>query len=129
MLFDVKRIRQNAHEADTEDLLDRVTVFRQGMEPAALDLIETELRRRGVTLAQIDDHSAQRQALVLWLPDGTAARCSFCERPAVADARTWHLVFGLIPLFPYRCYYCDLHQPEAEPPATSDGSDEPGPLE
>ena len=69
--------------AETEELLDRVTVYREGMEPAALDLMEGELDRRGVTRAQIAEHDAKQRAAAIMLPDGTAMRCSFCDRPAV----------------------------------------------
>ena len=47
--LDLDRVRANVGKAATADLLERVTVYRDGMEPAALDLIETELRRRGVS--------------------------------------------------------------------------------
>ena len=33
MRFDVERVRQNVQQATTEDLLDRLTVYREGMEP------------------------------------------------------------------------------------------------
>ncbi|HXG08278.1 MAG TPA: hypothetical protein VNK04_00650 [Gemmataceae bacterium] len=106
MHFDADRVRQNARVADTDDLLDRVTVYREGMEPEALDLIEEELRARGVTPAQIAAHARQRQGQVLRLPDGTAAVCSFCRRPAVAEGWGWHWLLGLLPIFPRRFFYC-----------------------
>src|SRR5437870_2239134 len=37
-------IRENAAKATAEDLLDRVTVYRAGMEPPALEVLEQELR-------------------------------------------------------------------------------------
>ena len=40
--FNPERVWQNAREASTEDLLDRVTVYRAGMEPEALEIIEEE---------------------------------------------------------------------------------------
>ena len=51
METNLDRVRANVQAASTEDLLDRATVYREGMEPEALDLIEAELRRRGVTAA------------------------------------------------------------------------------
>jgi hypothetical protein len=53
------------------------------MEPAALDLMEMELDRRGVTRDDIADHDRTRRETAILLPDGTALRCSFCNRPAV----------------------------------------------
>ena len=39
MELDLERVRANAQQASTEDLLDRATVFRDGMEPEALEII------------------------------------------------------------------------------------------
>ena len=44
--FDPERVARNAQEATSEDLLDRITVYRDGMEAAAVEIIEAELRRR-----------------------------------------------------------------------------------
>ena len=41
--FESERVRKNAREATTEDLLNRVTVYRGDMEPEALKIIEAEL--------------------------------------------------------------------------------------
>lgn len=48
MDWDADRVRANARQAPTEDLLERVTVYRSGMEPEAVEIIEAELRRRGI---------------------------------------------------------------------------------
>ena len=100
MWFDLKRVAAYIRGADTEDLLDRVTVYREGMEPAALDLMEIELDRRGVTRDDIADHDRARRETAIMLPDGTALRCSFCDRPAVIRGRGWHKLFGRVPVFP-----------------------------
>ena len=112
MFFDLNRVRANAAQAATEDLLDRVTAYRAGMEPAALAVIEEELRRRGVTPEQIQAHG-ERAARCLRLPDGTAARCSLCERPAVVERVGWQRLWGLVPLFRRTFYYCAQHSPPA----------------
>ena len=44
--LDLDRVRQNIRQATTEDLLDRMTVYRAGMEEEALELIADELRSR-----------------------------------------------------------------------------------
>jgi hypothetical protein len=123
MFFDIKRVAENIRKADTEDLLDRATVYRRGMEPAAIDLIRGELDRRGVTADDILDHWEKRRAVVIVLDDGTALRCSFCDRPAVVRGRGWHRLWGRIPLFPWVFAYCDRHRPtRADGPApSSDG--------
>jgi hypothetical protein len=110
--FDARRVEQNVRRADTEDLLDRVTVFRTAMEPEAIDLIEAELRSRGVTGDQIDAHARVWEGRVIRLPDGSAATCSFCHRPAVAEGRGWHRLLGLVPLFPRPYFYCAAHRPD-----------------
>src|SRR5262245_22955663 len=79
------------------------------MQAAALELIEAELRARGVTPEQVEAHAQARQDRMIWLPDGTAARCSFCDRPAVVGRPGWHRLWGLLPLFPRRFFYCDGH--------------------
>ncbi|MFM8274253.1 MAG: hypothetical protein ACKODX_18250 [Gemmata sp.] len=131
MHFPLREIAKYVRTAPTEELLDRVTVYREGMEPAALDLMEGELDRRGVTRTQIADHDAKQRATAIMLPDGTARRCCRCNRPAVREARGWHrmkvsipLVGRLIgrgsdplgfsvPVFPRLHAYCEVHNPLA----------------
>src|SRR5262249_58437366 len=119
MNFDAQKVWLNARKAGTEDLLDRVTVYRAGMEPEAVEIIEAELRSRGVDRDQVEAHAAQRQREVLPpLPDGTAVRCSHCYRPAVVQGWGWHRLWGLLPVFPRYYAYCERHRPEpAEPRA------------
>ena len=105
MRFDPERVLSNVRRATTEDLLDRITVYRAGMEPEALDMIERELYSRGVYTAQIEAHAASREQTILLLPDGTAAPCSFCDSPAVAEGWGWHRLWGLVPLFPLYYFY------------------------
>jgi hypothetical protein len=112
MRFDPERVRANARAATTEDLLDRVTVYRSGMEPAALDIIETELGERGVRSDRIEAHARSHGTDVICWPDGTARPCSFCERPAVTQGWGWHRWWGLVPLFPRFFSYCAEHQPQ-----------------
>ena len=117
MRFDIRAVAAYVRRADTEDLLDRVTVYREGMEPAALDLMEGELDRRGVTREEIADHDRERRATAILLPDGTAVRCSFCDRPAVARRWGWHWVFGRVPVFPWRFRRCGAHGGTADRPS------------
>jgi hypothetical protein len=112
--FDPERVLANVRQADTEDLLDRATVYRAGMEPRALEMIEAELLSRGVTDEQIRAHAERRLARSISLPDGTAAPCSFCDRPAVTQGWGWHRLWGLLPVFPMLYNYCERHQPAGE---------------
>lgn len=109
MRLDLRKVAEFIRRAETEELLDRVTVYREGMEPAALDLMEGELDRRGVSRSAIADHDADRRLTAIFLPDGTAVRCSFCFRPAVVQARGWHKLFGRIPVFPRLFARCAIH--------------------
>lgn len=113
MLFDLERVRANVRGATTEDLLDRVTVYRAGMEESALEVIEAELRARKVGRDAIEAHAERRRQETTFLPDGTAVRCSFCHRPAVAEGWGWHRLWGLLPVFPRFYYYCSEHRPDA----------------
>lgn len=117
--MELRRVAENIRRAETEDLLDRVTVYRAGMEPVALDLMEGELDRRGVTREQIAEHDADRRAVAIMLPDGTALRCSFCDRPAVGQGWWWWRAFGLLPLVPRRVKFCDQHRSRHPKPPES----------
>jgi hypothetical protein len=108
--LDLERVRANVRSADTEDLLDRATVYRAGMEPAALELIEEELRSRGVGAAELADHAARREGAVL-ADEGWAISCSRCRRPAVTLRWGWHRLWGLVPIFPRRLAFCEQHRP------------------
>jgi hypothetical protein len=103
MEFDPQKVWTNARHATTEDLLNRITVFRADMEPEAVDIIEAELRSRGVTAEQIATHRERQQHVV-------PVKCSFCHRPAVTQAWGWHRWWRKIPLFPRLFRYCEKHQ-------------------
>jgi hypothetical protein len=109
MRFDLKQVAEFIRGAETEDLLDRVTVYRAGMEPAALDLMELELDQRGYTREEIAEHERLRRETAIFLPDGTAVRCNFCDRPAALRRWGWHRLFGRLPLFPRVFAYCETH--------------------
>jgi hypothetical protein len=128
---DLEAIRANVCAASTEDLLDRVTAYRSGMEPEAVELIEEELRRRGVTAAQQIDHATAHIG-VLVDAQGLALRCQRCARPAVWRGLRWHWLWGMLPLFPRRMILCAAHaglpavpagaaRPAALPPPQQDG--------
>jgi hypothetical protein len=108
MQMNLERVRQNVAKATTEDLLDRCTVYRAGMEETALPIIDAELRRRGVTADEIHTHWETKRASVL-MSGPTARRCSFCERPAVSRGWAWHRLWGKIPLFPRIFLFCEEH--------------------
>ncbi len=113
MEFDPQKVLLNVRRAETADLLDRVTAYRAGMEPEALEMIEDELADRGVTPAEIDRHAEACRQECLYHPDGAAAMCSFCRRPAVAEGRGWVRLLGLVPVLPRRYWYCKDHRPAA----------------
>ncbi len=113
MEFDIRRVAAFVRAAESEDLLDRVTVYREGMEPAALDLMEGELDRRGYTRNDVIDHDEMRHETAIMLPDGTALRCSFCDRPAAVRGRGWHKLWRRLPVFPRVFAYCDAHAPKS----------------
>jgi hypothetical protein len=108
MQFNPKRVRDNVANATTKDLLDRVTVYRSGMEPEALDLIEAELRQRGLGPREIESHALSREGTLLDA-GGVAQKCAYCQQPAVT--RGWRMLklFGLVPLIPARVALCADH--------------------
>jgi hypothetical protein len=105
--LDRNRVLANARQSSTEDLLDRMTVYRAGMEPEALAIIRDELFARGVTAEEIADHE-QRRGEVL-VEGGRAVRCRRCARPAVVRRWRWGKLFGVIPLFPRVEALCSEH--------------------
>jgi hypothetical protein len=132
LAFDPRRVQENVRKATTVDLLDRVTVYRAGMEPEAIEIIEGELQDRGVYRGQIEAHAAQRQREQVLTREGIAVSCSFCYQPAVAQGWGWHwlsITMGgkrrrLMPLFPRFFHYCAAHRP-GEPPTTASPSPPP----
>lgn len=117
MEWNPEKVLANVRNADTDDLIDRITAYRNGMELEAIEMIEAELRRRGVGEPVIE---ARRQVYLrecLCYSDGTAMMCSFCRLPAVAEAWGWHKLWKLVPLCPRRFRYCKIHRPANLSPA------------
>jgi hypothetical protein len=111
MKLDLQRVRKNVTEATTEDLLDRATVYRAGMEAAALEIIDAELRRRGLTPSDIQSHWEIKRANVI-STGMIARRCHLCERPAVVRHWGVHRLWGKIPTpFPRLYHLCAEHAP------------------
>jgi hypothetical protein len=117
MEWNPQKVLANIRQADTDDLLDRVTAYRQGMEPEAVEMIEAELHRRGIGAAAIEKRRQSYERECLFYPDGTAMMCSFCRLPAVAQEWGWHKLRNMVPLFPRRFRYCKSHQPATSAPA------------
>ena len=113
MRLDLESVRKNVLEATTEDLLDRATVFRGGMEHEALAIIDGELKARGFSALDLDYYAQKRGRNVIKRPDGLAARCNFCLKPATSKGWGWHSIFGRFPLWPRFYHYCDEHRPGA----------------
>jgi hypothetical protein len=107
--FDPAAVERNARESTTEDLLDRMTAFRSGMEPDAIPIIEAELERRGLDRAAIRRHAAENCDGVVLRPEGFAYRCSYCRRPAVLRRWGWHKLWGLLPVLPCVLNFCPTH--------------------
>jgi hypothetical protein len=109
MKLNLDRVRENVRQATTEDLLDRATVYRQGMEPEALEIIDTELYRRGVGPVELAVHAELAGKQTLKTPEGWAMKCHECRRPAVVRVWDWHRLWGRLPIFPRRFHLCEEH--------------------
>jgi hypothetical protein len=105
--MNLEAVRANAAKATVEDLLDRVTVYRAGMESAALALLEQELQSRGVTDEDVQAH-VEMCKNVLWERPGLAWSCAFCARPAIGCRLHWQRIFWL-PLFARQVRCCREH--------------------
>jgi hypothetical protein len=109
--FNPDKVRDNARNATTEDLLSRVTAYRNGMQPEAIEIIEEELRNRGIGAMEIHAHRNKIERDLLYDTDGLPLTCSFCTAPAVFRLRGWHRLWGKVPLFPRWYRYCQTHRP------------------
>ncbi len=116
MQLDLDRTRADVEKATTEDLLDRTTIYRAGMEPEALALIDDELHRRGALPEDVAAHAEWRRKAAIWDEDGLAVKCEKCARPAVVTSRGWHRLWGLVPVFPRTFALCAEHRPGGDPP-------------
>ena len=106
--FDVSRCIANVRQATAEDLLDRVTAFRRDLEPEAIPIIERELRNRGIDGSAICEYATRQQNLVS--ETGYTYKCILCHRPAVAEGRGWHRIWGVVPFFPRMMRWCEGHR-------------------
>jgi len=109
MNFDLKRVAENVREADTDDLLDRITVYYSGMEPAAIDLIHAELARRGVSDRKIRAYALEVAAKVIVDDAGLTVSCMRCSSPAVSREWRMYRVLRSIPVFPMKMPLCEAH--------------------
>ena len=109
MELDLRVVAATIRQAETEDLLDRVTIYRNDMEPAAVDLMEHELARRGLFAEAIDAHETERASQSLFDDDGFVIRCAFCDRPAISQTWSWHKLWNVLPLFPRWIARCGEH--------------------
>jgi len=109
--FNLERMQRNVSESSTEDLLDRITAYRAGMEPEAVEIIERELQERGLRRENIRLHAEERFRQGVQMQEEPAPMCSFCRRPSVTVGIGWHKLWGLVPIFPWRYQYCSIHLP------------------
>jgi hypothetical protein len=114
MSFDLEKVRANVRQAETADLLDRVTIWRDGMEPEAIELIEAELRRRGVQAEELEAHARQRAGNMILRPDGLPVVCYYCNKPAVSRRWVWGRTRGIGPPIPRRACVCEEHSRKDE---------------
>jgi hypothetical protein len=105
---DFGSLQKNVASAETDDLLDRVTVYRDELIPEAISLILEELVHRGIRPTDVESYRL-RLGPVLRRDDGTVRVCSFCRKPATASGWGWHYLFKMIPVFPRYLWYCHTH--------------------
>ena len=110
----LQAIEKYLREAETEDLLDRVTVFRELTELEALKQMLAELKQRGLTEFQIAQHDRERRKTAILGTDGLVLRCHLCRNPAIDWRWVWHRLFGRVPIFPRRMRVCASHGGQVE---------------
>jgi hypothetical protein len=107
---EIAKVEAYAGTATTEELLDRITIFRADHDPEALLRYDRELRHRGIGHAEIERHGETRAESAIVRKDGSVARCEFCERPAEVSAWKWHRLWGKVPMFPRPMALCERHR-------------------
>ena len=107
---------------DANPMLNLSSFVTTFAEPEAVEIIEVELRRRGIRREEIDAHADRRSAQMIPLPDGTATPCSFCDRPAIEQKWGLHRLWGLVPVFPRFYSYCEHHLPKQTETISEDDS-------
>lgn len=108
---DLEYVRLNVRNASLEDLLDRATVYRERMEPSALEIIDAELIERGVGGEAIKAHLDSRRGCLID-PTRTVIKCSFCDRPAVERKEAgwgWQLFLEMFGLTSRPVARCSVH--------------------
>ena len=99
--FNPDKVRDNARNATTEDLLSRVTAYRNGMQPEAIEIIEEELRNRGIGAMEIHAHRNKVERDLLFDTDGLPVGLQIAGKPfdettvcqvahAYEQATPWH---------------------------------------
>ena len=94
MQLDLEKVRIYAKKADNRALLDRVTVFQQGMEPAAIEIIKIELFQRGISPSDISQHESIYKDLVIRGSEGMPRLCKKCALPAISLAHSYPQLSG-----------------------------------
>jgi hypothetical protein len=79
------------------------------MELEALELIETELRRRGISFNEQAEFEAAQEITVLRDDAGLPLSCHKCSQLAVESQWVWHWA-GIIPIFRTRWCFCAIHR-------------------
>src|SRR5438270_12218737 len=110
MQFDGEKVRANVRAAPAEDLLDRATVWRDNLEPEALDIVEAVLRERGIRPEELEAHARRRTDEGIRYHSGAAAICYCCPNPAVERKWVWWRFLNLLPLVPLRVSVCAEHR-------------------
>ena len=110
-----QKLLAHVQQMEQEELLDRVTVFRDAMRPDAVEVMEAELARRGVGPDEIHQHHRQIRHRVLLDSHGIPLQCSWCERAAVEKREDLHKLWRLIPVAKRVWYYCERHFAEMTP--------------
>lgn len=107
--FNPDKCRENAKQSTNEELLDQVEFFGTWLESAAVKILESELRGRGVTSMERQSHEKKWRHRVLRDAEGWPKLCGKCNRVATTRRLAWAKLFGIVPLFPRPAVYCAEH--------------------
>jgi hypothetical protein len=106
--FKLERVWHHARQAETLELLDRVTVLAEHYEEAAEEVFLAELARRGLGPEEIRQHERTWKPHVI-REDGQVRTCERCSRAAVHRGQGWHRLFGYVPILKRTQFLCATH--------------------
>ena len=103
-----EQVRKFAALAETNDLIERVTIQRDDLDPEALTIIMQELLSRNISAETVSEYEKSRDKF-LYDSQGKPRLCNICGRPAISSIKSWLKFLRIVPIMPITEYCCEAH--------------------